>query len=102
MTLIDTKHLMKTITKKISGNTVRIGTNVKYAAIHQFGGKIERNITFLTYFKRLWHGKKTNSRHVKITIPARPFILLQAEDIPIIRRIISDHIDGKGKGAENG
>ena len=39
-TLIQTTHLINSITYLATGNTVRIGTNLKYARIHHEGGTI--------------------------------------------------------------
>ncbi len=53
---------------------VVVGTNVIYAAIHQFGGKAGRG-----------HRAK---------IPARPFLVVQDEDLEEIREEIADYIIG--------
>ena len=54
---------------------MHIGTNVVYSAIHQFGGKAGR-------------GKK-------VSIPARPFILLQEEDKKMIVEELAKYIFGE-------
>ncbi len=61
--LIKSGHLSQSFTQKITGNSVRVGTNKTYAAIHQFGGKAGR-------------GKK-------VSIPARPFMPIKSNgEIP--------------------
>lgn len=61
--LIKSGHLSQSFTQKITGNSVRVGTNKAYAAIHQFGGKAGR-------------GKK-------VSIPARPFMPIKSNgEIP--------------------
>ncbi len=77
-----------------SGNTfsVKIGTNVEYGPIHEFGGVIERKATIRTiWFKKFKSGKRKgrllfskekkatfgselNIGAYKINIPARPFM----------------------------
>jgi len=74
-TLIDTGRLRNSITSRAYGDRVEIGTKVVYAAIHQFGGKAGR-------------GRK-------VTIPARPYLMVQDEDWPQIRVKIIDYILGK-------
>lgn len=73
-TLIDTYHLQKSIAPRAFSDRAEIGTNVVYAAIHQFGGKAGR-------------GKKVN-------IPARPFLMVQDEDWIQMKAAISKHIMG--------
>ena len=59
-TLVDTGRLAGSIVYAIDGTTIRIGTVVQYAAIHQFGGRTGR-------------GGKT-------VLPPRPFLVVQNED----------------------
>jgi len=49
-----------------------VGTNVVYAAIHQFGGKAGR-------------GRK-------VTIPARPFLKLTDEDLEKILQTVEEYL----------
>ncbi|HDR1020957.1 TPA: phage virion morphogenesis protein [Pasteurella multocida] len=58
--LIDTETLRKSIESHYDNNSAKVGTNVEHAAIHHFGGKA---------------GKKR-----KVTIPARPFLVLTQQD----------------------
>lgn len=58
--LVDTENLMSSITSYYDNDTAAVGTNVEYAAIHQFGGKAGRG--------------------QKVDIPARPFLTLNDED----------------------
>lgn len=67
-TLIDTKRLMNSITYKPGRNTVEIGTDVEYAATHQFG-----------------RGK----------IPKRPFLVGQDEDLEQAKETLSDYVIGE-------
>jgi phage gpG-like protein len=71
-TLIDTARLMKSITYKEYSNRVEIGTNVVYGAIHQLGGKAGR-------------GRK-------VTIPARPYLMVQDSDWTTIGEVVTRHL----------
>jgi len=65
-------QLAASISKKVSGDSVSIGTNKIYAAIQQFGGKAGRG-------------------H-KVTIPARPYIVIQDEDITEMKAAINSYL----------
>jgi phage virion morphogenesis protein len=58
--LIRTGRLKASIGWKVLGDTIAVGTNLVYAAIHQFGGRAGRGM--------------------KVRIPARPFLGLTEED----------------------
>jgi phage virion morphogenesis protein len=71
--LVSSGRLMKSINvQQVSAREVVVGTNVVYAAIHHFGGQAGR-------------GRK-------VTIPARPYMLIQKEDWEEIARIASDYL----------
>lgn len=72
MTLIKTARLMKSITANAYPDRAEIGTNVIYAAIQQLGGKAGR-------------GKK-------VTIPARPFLMVQNEDWTEIASAMNNYL----------
>ena len=91
--------------------TVEVGSNQKYAAIHQFGGEIDkperqaavryRSVAGRVLFAGKKH-KRATERAVTIPvhfvkIPARPFLGLSAEDDRKIQRIIRDWLAGNGK-----
>lgn len=69
--LVDTENLMGSIHSQYDNDKAVVGTNVAYAAIHHFGGKAGR-------------GKKTK-------IPARPFLVLTAEDEEDILQDVQDY-----------
>lgn len=69
--LVDTENLMSSIESTYDNNNAVVGTNVEYAAIHQFGGKAGR-------------GRK-------VTIPKRPFLSLTAQDEEDILRDVQDY-----------
>lgn len=88
--LQDTARLKASITTRYSDNTAEIGTNVIYAAIHQFGGDIHMPArSQQSYFKQhkdgtvgrlfvrksasnfaQWHTRGAHTIHM----PARPFL----------------------------
>lgn len=68
--------LLGSIHYEVEDKRVLIGTDKIYGAIHQFGGKAGRG-------------------H-KVTIPARPYLLLQDEDWPEIKAELTDYLlEGK-------
>lgn len=94
----------------LDGNTVQVGSNLKYAAIHQFGGEIQmpsrqatvryRSVAGKVLFASRKH-KKATERQVtipahSITMPARPFLGISASDDQEIRQIILDWMTQRG------
>ncbi len=93
------------------GDSVEVGSNQKYAAIHQFGGEIDmperqataryRSVAGKVLFAGKKH-KRATERAVTVPvhfvkIPARPFLGLSAEDDREISRIIRDWLASGGK-----
>lgn len=69
--LLDTGRLRKSITSQVtSGQQVEIGTNVKYAGPHQFG-------------------------YEKNKIPARPFLVIQADDEEEFTQLLTEWLRGE-------
>ena len=107
-TLIDKGNLRDSITPQVVGNDVYVGTNVLYAPIHHFGGTInhpggtpyivtgaigEDGAQFLRKDGNYPKGTKFTKAHT-ITMPARPFLLLQESDYRRINAIMKKHLDG--------
>lgn len=67
--LVDTGRLRSSITYRVVGNTVTIGTNLVHAPVHQFGATIRaKSAPFLVFQGGgMWFRKK------QVTVPARPF-----------------------------
>jgi phage virion morphogenesis protein len=65
-------NLVGTIAAQVHGAGVAIGSNLPYAAIHQYGGKAGR-------------GRK-------VTIPARPYLGVSEADEQEILGLIEDHL----------
>ena len=70
--LIDKGRLKRSIKVQAFPDRVVVGTNVVYAAIHHFGGQAGR-------------GRK-------VTIPARPYMLIQGEDWKEINETAADYL----------
>ena len=68
--------LAKTYAYRLSPDAVEIGSNLKYAAIHHFGGIIRTKRKKLLRFRigGMWRSKKA------VTIPARPALGVNDED----------------------
>lgn len=69
--LRDTGRLQRSFTSSVQGDSVMVGTNVRYAAAHQFGVTIfPRNAKFLA--APMGSGRIAFLKQV--TIPSRPFM----------------------------
>lgn len=113
--LRDTGRLMNSIGKQVDGNKIYVGTNVVYAAVHHFGAKKGSFGTFVhmvkTHQRRateafgkqlkfpVWATVPAHAREVSLPwgdIPARPFMLLQDEDVADINDLLETWImEGK-------
>ncbi|MCY3878611.1 MAG: phage virion morphogenesis protein [Rhodobacteraceae bacterium] len=113
-TLTDSARLRESITRRVTGSgsraEVEVGTNVIYAAIHQFGGEIRRaarrqTLAFNAAGNRFASRRSTSRRRagiVRIAIadigegtsvmPARPFLGVSAADRAGIERIVVNHL----------
>lgn len=70
---VKTGHLRRSIQidrTHVKNGKIRVGTNVKYSRIHEFGGVIKAKTAGLLHFKieNFWHTAKS------VIIPARPFM----------------------------
>lgn len=93
-TLIKSARLMQSITFNASDTGVEVGTNVIYAAVHQFGATIrpvsKAKLSFMLLGKRVFADQ--------VTIPARPFLGLDEEDINEMTAIAGDFAAGPEAG----
>ncbi len=85
-TLRDTGRLMNSITHRVSSDSVEVGTKVAYAAMMHFGGTIRATGGGYLKFRigNAWVQKRS------VTIPARPFLGLDAADTQEVISLI-DH-----------
>ena len=105
-------YLRSGIHYQVTGDAeVQVGSNSKYAAIHQFGGAIEKPARQATVRYRseagrvLFAGKKhqgATERQVtipahQVNMPARPYLGISAADDAKIRAIILDWVSSLRK-----
>lgn len=102
-TLIKTAQLKNSITMRVSDKTLTVGTSVKYAAIHDLGGRINKNVTVKKHRRYMTKafGKpiagrevlvKSHQRKMDIDMPQREFLVVQDSDHRIFKRIFQDHL----------
>ena len=103
-TLIDKSILRNSIKYTVKDNEIIVGTNVKYAKIHNYGGKISKTVdvrphkrTITKLFGKPISAKdvdvRKHERNMTINMPARPFMVLQKTDIAFITKKIKDYTD---------
>jgi phage virion morphogenesis protein len=88
--------LMKSIHRKATETEVRVGTNIVYAAIHQFGGPIKKATrpTRSTMRNAREHfAARVLSRPT--IMPARPYLGVRDDDWPKIRAAILNYLIAK-------
>lgn len=106
-------YLRRSIRYQVSGPAeVEVGTNILYGAIHQLGGMIEvkarqatvryRSVAGRVLFASKKH-KRATERQVtvpahQVTIEARPFLGISAEDDKQIHEIAQDWLESRIKG----
>ena len=95
--LLDSGHLRKMITHEASDTQVAVGTNVIYAAIHQFGGVIRAKMAKALHF--VLGGKDIFVESV--TMPARPFLGLEAADLRQIEEEAGNYVLAPFAGADH-
>lgn len=76
--LVDSARLMRSIRKvRVTSNEAEIGTDVKYASVHNFGFRGQVNQKVRSFERRTKRGKTTVKAHTRIInqkIPRRQFI----------------------------
>lgn len=100
--LTESRRLRDSIVYHAAGDALQVGTNVVYAAVHQFGSGAEpakipahERLVKQAFGKQLrypvWARVKGFSRQQNI--PARPFLGVSADDREQILEILQDHIE---------
>ncbi|KAA5603221.1 phage virion morphogenesis protein [Roseospira marina] len=89
-TLTDRRHLRGSITHEAGPTSVRQGTNLIYARPHQLGALIKPKAAKALTFRI---GGRTVQVQ-QVTIPARPYLGLSAEDRTEAGEIIADWVTG--------
>lgn len=110
-TLYRSGHLQQSIMPESTSDTSTLSTNVAYAAIHNFGGKVT-HYARSELFTRNRAGKGSLADHPNLnpfsrgttkgsghtigehtkTMPARPFMVIQETDIEDAKIILRNHI----------
>ena len=90
-TLTDTGRLRRSIDYATTSDTVMVGSNLKYARIHQKGGTITPKKAKKLVFKGRG-GKKVAVDQV--TIPARPYLGISDEDMDDVKSTMTDFLAG--------
>jgi phage virion morphogenesis protein len=92
-TLIRSAQLRNSVRAKSDDSGFAIGTNLKYAATHQFG---EKGRTIRAKRAKALRfqvgGRWVSKQKVKVSIPARPYLGLSDEDMQEIKGTIEDFI----------
>lgn len=97
--LTDTGVLKNSIRSEVVGNSVILSTSVPYAAIHQFGGTVNvpaiearagGALRWVTREGAVMYRKRTRAHAV--TIPPRPYMLLQEADVSTIVAIFERYL----------
>lgn len=94
-TLLDTGRLRASITHRPARDRVEVGTNVRYAAVHQLGATVTAKTPKGLRFKigNAWVTKR------QVTIPARPFLGLDEFDREEIVALTTDWLRERTGGA---
>ena len=95
-TLVDSARLKNSIEHRADNSGVEVGTNVIYAAAHQFGAKtrprtIRPRLKEALFFPGAAHPVK-KVEHPGSNIPARPFLGLAPTDPDWIHRLIAERL----------
>lgn len=89
-TLIRT-HALQTSIKAASNSTgLAVGTNLIYAATHQFGDERTIRAKNGKYLKFKIGDRFVSKQSVRVNIPARPFLGISEKDDEEIREILED------------
>jgi phage virion morphogenesis protein len=81
--------LQGSLTGQVEGNSVVIGSNKIYAAVHQFGATITPKTAKALVFRM--GGQLVTTQ--RVTIPARPYLGLSARDEETIMEAAEDALD---------
>lgn len=92
--LQDTGRLASSISPSSDATSAVVGTNVKYAAIHQFGGQTRPHVIRPKNKRALAFGGRVvrSVNHPGSNIPARPFLMLTDGDEDEIEATAADYL----------
>lgn len=98
-TLVQKARLLRSITHNADNSGTAWGTNVIYAGVHQFGAVIKAKTAGALRF-RMPGGHFVTVK--KVTIPARPFIGVNAEDGREILAVANEAVDLAARNRRGG
>ncbi|TBV76870.1 phage virion morphogenesis protein [Pseudoxanthomonas winnipegensis] len=109
-TLRDTNRLFQSITWSVGPGYAEWGTNVAYAAAHNFGvrkmvtvGAHQRNMKGVTRTGRAWAKRVQVRSFVRLMfLPRRQFLGFNQADRDTIREILADFVQGTATGPVGG
>ena len=92
-----TGQLKGSINARATEEGAEVGTNLVYAATHQFGasGRVIRakNKPYLAFE---YHGRTIRKKQVTVNIPARPFLGISDEDRQEIKSLVEEALSEEG------
>lgn len=100
-TLVKTRNLMTSFSHLVTPRRIVIGTNVQYAAIHNFGfrGTVNVRAQQVRAHTRTLRGKRATVRaheraahSMRMRMPQRKFMMLQSDDVVQIKRMIHEDL----------
>lgn len=89
-TLVERGHLRDSITHSAGHDRVEVGSNVVYAAIHQFGGRISAKAGGRLIFQV----GGAFAQKASVEIPARPYLGLSQGDEAEIGALVEEYLLG--------
>lgn len=89
-TLSDTRDLRNSLTVKATAKKAEVGTNKRYALVHQEGKLIRARRKPFLKFRTATGWVQTK----QVKMPARPFLGISSEDRQEIKVVIRDHLQG--------
>lgn len=95
-TLTDTAHLVQSMTHEATENSVAVGTNVIYAAIHQMGGTIRAKTSSGLRFRSPGNGGWVT--RLSVEMPRRAFLGLDDDDEAEISHLAADWLGAENEG----
>ena len=89
-TLTDSAVLKNSIKAEADSSGAAVGTNLVYAATHQFGADRTIRAKNSRYLRFQIGGRWVSVPSVRVSIPARPFLGISREDEEEIREILEE------------
>lgn len=91
-TLIQTAQLRNSIRAKSDASGFAVGTNLAYAATHQFGAERTIRAKKAKALRFRVNGQWISKQKVRVKIPARPYLGLSEDDLQELKHSVEDYI----------